>query len=350
VKALTVAELAGICGGVAEGDLARTISGAAALEVAGETDLSFAASQKASASAASSRAGCLLVSDSFDVPGPWALIRVAEPRRAFAKVLGVIYAAEPPPHLRHPSAVIAASAQVHAACSIGAHVYVGENSRIAEGCVIGNGCVIGSNVSLGAGTTLHPNVTLYDAVRVGSRVILHAGCVIGADGFGFALAGDRYEKFPQVGTVEIGDDVEIGANSCVDRAALGVTCIGDGTKFDNLVHVAHNCNIGRHVVVAAQTGFSGSVSVGDYAVIGGQVGIGENAKIAARAIVGGKSGVLTSQSIPAGEPVWGIPARPLRQHLKGLANVQRLPELKEQLLQLKQRVAELERLQGALER
>jgi UDP-3-O-[3-hydroxymyristoyl] glucosamine N-acyltransferase len=228
-------------------------------------------------------------------------------------------------------------------------VYVGENSRIAEGCVIGNGCVIGSNVSLGAGTTLHPNVTLYDGVRVGSRVILHAGCVIGADGFGFALAGDRYEKFPQVGTVEIGDDVEIGANSCVDRAALGVTCIGDGTKFDNLVHVAHNCNIGRHVVVAAQTGFSGSVSVGDYAVIGGQVGIGENAKIAARAIVGGKSGVLTSQSIPAGEPVWGIPARPLRQHLKGLANVQRLPELKEQLLQLKQRVAELERLQGALE-
>ena len=142
--------------------------------------------------------------------------------------------------------------------------------------------------------------------------------------------------------MEIGDDVELGANCCVDRAALGVTKIGNGSKFDNLVHVAHNCQIGHHVVVAAQTGFSGSVTVGDYAVIGGQAGIGEKARIEAKAIVGGKSGVLTLQVIHAGEPVWGIPARPLRGHLKGLAYVQRLPELNETVRELRQRLQDLE--------
>ena len=172
--------------------------------------------------------------------------------------------------------------------------------------------------------------------------MIHSGVVIGADGFGFALVGDHYEKFPQVGAVEIGDDVEIGANCCIDRAALGVTRIGDGTKLDNLVHVAHNCELGKHVVVAAQTGFSGSVTVGDYAVIGGQAGIGEKAKIEAKAIVGGKAGVLTSQTIRAGEPVWGIPARPLRGHLKGLAYIQKLPELNETVREIRQRVVELE--------
>ena len=141
------------------------------------------------------------------------------------------------------------------------------------------GCIVGKRVSIGEGCVLHPNVTVYDNVDIGRGSVLHSGCVIGADGFGYVMEHDRWHKFPQVGRVEIGDFVEIGANSCVDRAALGVTSIGEGTKLDNMVHVGHNCRIGRHVVVAAQTGFSGGVVVEDYAVIGGQVGIGDKARI-----------------------------------------------------------------------
>jgi UDP-3-O-[3-hydroxymyristoyl] glucosamine N-acyltransferase len=154
--------------------------------------------------------------------------------------------------------------------------------------------------------------------------VIHSGAVIGADGFGFELMGDRYRKVPQVGTVEIGDDVEIGANSCIDRATLGTTHIGDGTKLDNMVHIAHNCRIGKHVVIAAQTGLAGGVSIGDYAVVGGQVGIGDKARIEAGAIIGSGAGILTSKIVRAGEPVWGTPARPLRQYLLQLAAVARL--------------------------
>jgi UDP-3-O-[3-hydroxymyristoyl] glucosamine N-acyltransferase len=270
------------------------------------------------------------------------VIRVEDPRAAFAKALEIIYPPKRLPAGVHPSAIIAASAEVGANCHIGAFVSIGENARIADGCQIGTGCVLGDDVTIGKGSTLHARVTMYDRVMIGARVIIHSGCVIGADGFGFVLDGDHYEKFPQVGSVEIGDDVEIGANCCVDRAALGITRVGKGTKIDNLVHIAHNCSIGQHVVVVAQTGFSGSVTVGDYAVIGGQVGVGEKARIESKAIVGGKAGVLTSQTVRAGEPVWGIPARPLRRHLKGLAYVQKLPELNELVRELRQRVTDLE--------
>ncbi len=321
---VTVLELAEICGGSAEGDTARQISGANALETATARDLSFVANKKASEAAGSSEAGCLLAPVSFAGIGDWAIIRVAEPRAAFARALAVLYPKPPATFFIHPSAVIAKDASVAAGCSIGA------------------GCVVGERVTIGENTTLAANVTLYDGVVIGERCILHSGCVIGADGFGFTLSDGQYQKFPQVGTVKIGDDVEIGANSCIDRAALGVTRIGNGTKLDNLVHIGHNCTIGRHVVIAAQTGLSGSVVVEDYAVIGGQVGIGEKARIESRAIVGGKSGVLTGQVVHAGEPVWGIPARPLKKHLKGLANIQKLPEFREQIRQLKQRLEQLE--------
>jgi UDP-3-O-[3-hydroxymyristoyl] glucosamine N-acyltransferase len=159
-------------------------------------------------------------------------------------------------------------------------------------------------------------------------VILHSGCVIGADGFGFVFASGAYEKFPQVGRVEIGNDVEIGANAAVDRAALGVTQIGDGTKLDNMVHIAHNCRIGRHVVIAAQTGLSGGVVVEDYAVIGGQVGIGDKAVIQSKAVLGSGSGVLTSKIVRGGQVMWGTPARPLKEHLAQLAALSRLAKKK----------------------
>src|SRR5205085_11276326 len=162
------------------------------------------------------------------------------------------------------------------------------------------------------------------------------------DGFGFILTDGAYAKFPQVGRVMIADHVEIGANSCVDRAALGVTSIGEGAKLDNLVHIAHNCRIGRHVVIAAQTGLSGGVVVEDYAVIGGQVGIGDKARIESGAVLGSGCGILTSKIVRKGQVVWGTPARPLQQYLEQLANLARLPGLRKELAELKRRLARWE--------
>jgi UDP-3-O-[3-hydroxymyristoyl] glucosamine N-acyltransferase len=217
-----------------------------------------------------------------------------------------------------PGAVIGKGASIGPLVSIGAGVHIG------EGTSIGAGSIVGDYVRIGGHCVLHARVTLYHEVTVGNHVVLHSGCVIGADGFGFVLTKGAYEKFPQVGSVVIGDRVEIGANCCVDRAALGVTSIGEGTKLDNLVHIAHNCRIGRHVVIAAQTGLSGGVVVEDYAVIGGQVGIGDKARIESRAVLGSGSGVLTSKIVRAGQVMWGTPARPLKQYLEQLAVLSRL--------------------------
>lgn len=338
---LTVAQIAELCAGEVEGDSEFLITGANTLEDASATDLAYAATPKTAVIAERSHAGCLLVYPDFRSCNPRTLIRVENPRVAFAKVLGVLYPPKTQKSGIHNTAVIAASARIAPSASIGAYVSIGAGTEIGGGCCIHDNCSIGDYVKIGSDSILDSGVRIYDGVRIGARAVLHAGCVIGADGFGFTLNADHYEKFPQVGTVEIGDDVEIGANSCVDRAALGATRIADGVKLDNLVHVGHNCAIGKHAIVAAQTGFSGSVTVGDYAVIGGQVGIGEKAVIQARAIVGGKAGILTGQRIAPAEPVWGIPARPLKQHLKGLANVAKLPELREEVRKLKQAFAEL---------
>jgi UDP-3-O-[3-hydroxymyristoyl] glucosamine N-acyltransferase len=337
MPALTTAQIAAVCGGKLEGDSERVITGANTLDQAGPAELAFAANRKAVEQAQSSRAGCLIVPERFAAQGPWTVIRVSEPRTAFARALAALYEKPRPQASIDPTARIDPSARVGPDCVIGAYVTIGAHSEIGRACSIGAGCHIGEEVYIGENSTLHAGVTVYDRVHIGARAVLHSGCVIGADGFGFTLTVDRYEKFPQVGTVEIGDDVEIGANSCVDRAALGATRIGDGTKIDNLVHIAHNCSIGKHVVIAAQTGFSGGVTVGDYAVIGGQVGVGEKAQIEAKAVVGGKAGILVSQRVRAGEPVWGIPARPLKQHLRNLAQLNRLGKLRQEIEALKRK-------------
>jgi UDP-3-O-[3-hydroxymyristoyl] glucosamine N-acyltransferase len=238
----------------------------------------------------------------------------------------------------HPSADIHQDARVDPTAQIGPRVSVGARASVGARCKLGPGCAVGSGSSVGDGSVLHANVTIYPLVTVGRRCVLHSGSVIGADGFGFVLTGDRYQKFPQVGRVEIGDDVEIGANTCIDRAALGVTTIGDGTKLDNLVHIGHNCRLGKHVVIAAQTGLSGGVVVEDYAVIGGQVGIGDKARIESRAVLGSGCGILTSKIVRAGQVVWGTPARPLKEYLQQLAHLSRLPELRRELRELRARI------------
>jgi len=214
---------------------------------------------------------------------------------------------------------------------------IGPDTRLSPGCHIGR------DVHIGAHCVLHPGVIIYDGVKLGDHVVLHAGCVLGADGFGFVPQGGQWIKFPQVGHVEIGNDVEIGANSCVDRAALGVTRIGEGSKLDNLVHVAHNCDIGKHVVVAAQTGFSGGVVVGDHAVIGGQVGVGDKARIAAGVVIGSGAGVLTSKVLRGKTPFWGTPARPLKEYLRQLALLGKLPDLLAEVKALRRRLDEIDK-------
>ena len=340
---MRVRELADWLGATFEGDGEKELAGVAPLETAGASNVAFVATRKAAAQAEGSAAGCLLVPEEWPSPSYRTVIRVAQPRTAFARALSRFYpTAELKPGI-HPTAVIGKDVDIAAMVYIGPHAVVGDGTRIGVASSIGAGSVVGKRVTIGEGCVLHANVTIYDNVDIGRRSILHSGAVIGADGFGYVMEEDRWQKFPQVGRVEIGDHVEIGANSCVDRAALGVTSIGEGTKLDNMVHVGHNCRIGKHVAVAAQTGFSGGVVVEDYAVIGGQVGIGDKARIESRAVLGSGCGVLTSKIVRSGETVWGTPARPLKTHLEQLANLARLPDLRREVGELRRRLAELER-------
>lgn len=337
---MTVGELAALLGAPYDGDGARDIDGVASVESATPRQISFAGGKRAAELARDSQAGCLLVSPDFDA-GARTVIRVKDPRGAFARVIAQYHPPEPVVPGIHPSAVIGDGVELGAGVSIAPHVTIAAGARIGDGTAVGSGCSIGAGAVIGAECRLAHRVTLYRDVTIGDRVILHAGVVIGADGFGYAMHAGRYEKFPQIGTVQIGHDVEIGANSCVDRATLGVTTIGDGSKLDNLVHIAHNCQIGKHVVIAAQTGFAGGVVIEDYAVIGGQVGIGDKARVESRAVLGSGAGVLTSKIVRAGEVMWGTPARPLREYLEQLASLAKVPELRKRVKVLERRLDEL---------
>jgi UDP-3-O-[3-hydroxymyristoyl] glucosamine N-acyltransferase len=224
---------------------------------------------------------------------------------------------------------------------VGEHTHVGAYTRLEAGVVLG------ANVTVGDDCVLHPNVVLYDGVSIGTRVILHAAVCLGADGFGYVRHDLGYQKFPQIGTVVIEDDVEIGAHSCVDRAALGRTRIGRGTKLDNMVHVGHNCDIGERVVIAAQTGISGSVVIEDDVVIGGQVGFGDHTRVQKGAVIGSKAGILPGKIVRPGlwwgGLWWGIPVQPLDQYKRMNAHLNRLPEMRQHLKRLEGEIEELKK-------
>jgi UDP-3-O-[3-hydroxymyristoyl] glucosamine N-acyltransferase len=326
---MRVKDLAASIHGAWEGDGEREIQRVASLEdAAGGDALSFVTHGRAAKDAARSRAACLLVSKDYPNPEKRTLIRVDDPRAAAARLIRLLHPPAEPQIGIHPSAIVGRGAVIASSAYIGPLACIGAGAHIGEDSSIGDGCSVGERVHIGTDCVIHPRVTIYPDVHIGDSVILHSGCVIGADGFGFVFTGKAYEKFPQIGGVEIGNRVEIGANSCIDRAALGVTSIGEGTKLDNLVHVGHNCRIGRHVVVAAQTGFSGGVIVEDYAIIGGQVGIGDKVRIESRAVIGSGAGILTSKIVRAGQVVWGTPARPLKEYLAQLAVLSRLSKKK----------------------
>ena len=237
----------------------------------------------------------------------------------------------------HPTAVIAPLAKIGAGVGIGPYAVIEADVHVGDGSQVGAHCVIGAGSWIGENCRIHSRVTLYAGVRVGHRTEIHSGAVLGADGFGFAFDGERYWKFPQLGLVEIGDDVEIGANTTIDRGSLDDTRIAEGVKLDNLVHVGHNVQIGAHTVIAAQTGISGSSKLGKYVMVGGQVGIGEHCTMEDGAIAGGQAGLVTGKIIRKGEPVWGTPARPLSEFKEAYGWFARLPKLAERVKKLEER-------------
>jgi len=304
-----------------------SIRGIASVRSATETDIVFAESQEMLASALASAAAAVLAGEfaaAAQTRKP--LLITPEPRLAFARAAALL---RPPLPLSgvHRTAVLHPSVKLGRNVSIGARAVLGENVVLGEGSRIAEGASIGAGVVIGAGCDIRPNVSIYSGTRLGNRVVVHAGAVLGSDGFGYVRdqRTGRYQQFPQVGRLEIGDEVEIGANTTIDRGALDSTVIGRGSKLDNLVHVAHNVQIGENVVIAAQTGISGSAVIESDAVIGGQVGIGDHVRIESGAILGGQCGVLTGKVVRGrGVVFWGTPARPLKRYLKQLAALERL--------------------------
>lgn len=338
---MDAAELAAFLDGELVGEENVAIAGFADVGSAGAGDLSFFAGD---GEVPRTSATCVLVKEGveFDRAIP-AVIVVKDPKLAFAKAAARLSSA-PRRSGIDPSAAIAVDADVKASF-VGPNVVIDNAAKIAADVEIHAGCYVGRDVSIGRGTRIFSNCTIYSGTTIGEDCIIHAGCVIGADGFGFVRDGESgYVKFPQAGAVTIGNEVEIGANSCVDRGALGLTEIGDGTKIDNLVQIAHNVKIGKRVVIAAQTGISGSTIIEDDCVIGGQVGMGDHARVLSGAIIGSQAGVLPGKIVRAGV-WWGTPVQPLDEYKRQNALVKGLSRLKDEVKRLRSLIDEEGRTQ-----
>lgn len=336
----TIAKIAEIVGGTVSGEYATEIHSVANIETARHGEISFIEKAEFVELAARAKASCLLVPENFNQHIPCSFIRVKNPKLSFARIAEILHPPERKSGIDKTSQ-IAESARIGSDVFIGAFVCVGENTEIGDGTQIYDGVKISENVKIGAGCIFFQNVVVYENVSIGNRVKLHAGVCLGADGFGFVRDGaNGYVKFPQIGTVFIEDDVEIGANSCVDRGSLGTTRIGKGTKIDNLVQIAHNVEIGERVVIASQTGISGSTVIEDDCVIGGQVGFGDHARVLSGAIIGSKAGVLPGKIVRAGV-WWGVPVQPLDDYKRQNALVKSLPRLREEIKELKKQITEL---------
>lgn len=322
----TLQDLAERAGGRVVGDAEVPIERIAAVEESDPGALTFATDERYLAAALRSRAGAVLV-DAAIAPSQASkpLIVVENARLALARLLAGLRPARPKGPFRHATAVIEADAEVAPDAYVGAHAYVGRRSRVGSACVLGARAFVGDDVAIGESSWLHPGATVMDGCRLGNRVVLHAGCVIGSEGFGWAFVDGRLERIPQVGNVVLEDDVEVGANSCIDRAQTGSTLVGTGTKIDNLVQIGHNCRIGKHCALASLTGLAGSTVVGDYVKIAGQVGTRGHMTIGSRSTVAGQSGVWGD--VPDGTTVSGNPAREHREELRREVMIRRLPKL-----------------------
>jgi UDP-3-O-[3-hydroxymyristoyl] glucosamine N-acyltransferase len=335
----TVTELAVYLGGVVQGDGAVSISGLGSLETAGPDALTFLANPKYASKIAETSAGAVLMAPGGERYGRTA-IEVANPYLGFAKLLTLFYTTPHEPLGVLPSSNISESAAIGEGASIYPGACIGKNVVIGKHTVIHSGAVLYDNVIIGEDCIIHANAVVRERCRIGNHCIIQPGAVIGSDGFGYAPDGSSYYPIPQIGIVVLEDDVEIGANCCIDRAAIEVTRICRGTKLDNLVQIAHNCQIGEDCIIVSQAGVAGSSKIGNHVTLAGQVGVAGHITIGDNVLVGGQSGVTSS--LPANAAYSGSPAIPHKEWLKYSMVVPRLPEMKKKVSALEKRIAELE--------
>jgi UDP-3-O-[3-hydroxymyristoyl] glucosamine N-acyltransferase len=337
----TIKQIAGLLGLEYQGDGARVLEKVSNWESADDSSLVFLEDREPQSFLAGTAAACVIASRK-PATGSINVIFSENPKLAFARAASFLYPRPKSRGTRHPKAEIAPEAIIEEGVEIGPFAVVEAGARINRDSIVNAGVVVGRDCRIGRECILHPGVILYPGVQLGDRVILHAGVVLGGDGFGYVFDGQRQLKFPQVGRIIIEDDVEIGCNTTVDRGSLGTTRIGAGTKVDNLVQIAHNVEIGKNVVIAAQTGISGSTVIEDNAVIGGQVGFGDHVRVQQGAVIGSKAGVLPGKIVRSGDVYWGVPVRPLKEYKRLNALFGRLPEMKAEIDLLKKEVARLQ--------
>jgi UDP-3-O-[3-hydroxymyristoyl] glucosamine N-acyltransferase len=335
----TAGELASFLGLPLQGDGAVALRGVASPEVAEDTDLIYLDSPRQFERVLQSRARCVITSSDLPVSGKTAIV-APRPKLAFARAANWLM---PPPVIArgvHPTAVVAESARLARGAAIGPFAVIEEEVEIGEGTQLAAFCFVGRGARLGRNCRLYPRVTLYAGVNMGSNVIVHSGAVLGCDGFGYVTADGKHWKFPQAGRLEIADDVEIGANTTLARGSLGITRVSTQTKIDNLVHVAHNVQMGERTLVAAQAGIAGSSVVEDDVVIGGQVGIADHCRLESGCVVGAQAGIPSGKVIHHRETVWGTPARPIARFKDQYGWFARLPQLAERVRRLEEHTEE----------
>lgn len=332
----SIRSLAEIVSGQIVGDPELIVHAARPLGEAQPGDITFVEDEKHAPQLHDCHASAAVVSNTMPANGK-VLIRVADPLNAFVAIVRHLHGRpEQPPSGVDPRAFVHESAQIGPDSSVHPFASIGEGATVGARCRIHSGVAIGRFCRVGDDVTLYSNVVLYDGTVVGHRVIIHAGAVIGADGFGYRFANGHHAKVPQLGSVEIGDDVEIGACTTIDRGTFQATRIGQGTKIDNLVQIGHNCRIGRHNLLVSQMGIAGSSSTGDYVVVAGQVGIVGHIHIGDRVRIGGQAGV--TKDVPAGQQILGSPATPEREQKRILMSLERLPEMRKELKRIKQHI------------
>lgn len=338
----SVGEIAELVGGEVDGDATVRITGVNGIREAKTGDITFVGSSHYANYLDTTSASAVFVGPKVGVRGGAVLIRVPDPFRAFVQVLQQCQADAGPVHPSgiHETAVLGQDVELGDGVCVGAHACVGDGAVLGDGVVLYPGVYVGRGCNIGSGTVVYPNAVIREGVEVGARCILHSGVILGSDGFGFAPVNGTLFKVPQVGRVLIGDDVEIGSNSAVDRATFGHTVVGTGTKIDNLVQIGHNVEVGRHCVISGMTGVAGSTRIGDGVTVAAQVGIADHMEIGDGATIAGRAGVVTR--VKAGETVSGFPAIDHKADMRILASLRRLPDLAHRLRELEQRVCELE--------
>lgn len=338
----SAAQIAPLISGTIDGDSAIQVSNFGKIESAQPGDLAFLANPKYESYAYTTKASILLVSQDFTPRQPIeaTLIRVPDPYAALAQLMQLVESQQAPVLVG-----VSPDARLGEGVALGEDCYVGPFAVIEKGVKLGRGvqvhsfAYVGHDTVLGDHTIIYPHVTVYKGVQIGARCILHAGCVIGADGFGFAPQQDGYHKIPQLGGVILEDDVEIGANTCIDRAVMGNTIIRRGVKLDNLVQIAHNCTVGEHTVMASQVGLAGTSTIGSWCRFGGQVGIGGHITIGDHVEMGGQTGVISN--VPSGKVLMGSPGIPLRDAMRSFVLQPKLPDMYRRLQALEKELAEL---------